>query len=238
MDHSSLKASHDNEGLRKETANNIEILRVNTMDTVDEINKMLTKKVAGLTDDVASLNDALSTEKADRTTSDDNLNTKLLQQCEKVSMIATTDARTPTLSWSCWPPLVWMMRGKASLDRGGVVCAQMLLFSFVLTRDGWALRVRVVKLSQVRDALAREMQQRADEANAQHKAVESTLQNVFMSLQQEKQQREEELSSLQQGLCVHSHSRVLLAAPSQTSRHPPPPPCVALRACANHVHAI
>lgn len=100
VDHSSLKASHDNEGLRKETANNIEILRVNTMDTVDEINKMLTKKVAGLTDDVASLNDALSTEKADRTTSDDNLNTKLLQQCEKVSMIATTDARTPTLSWS------------------------------------------------------------------------------------------------------------------------------------------
>ena len=30
MDHSSLKASHDNEGLRKETANNIEVLRANT----------------------------------------------------------------------------------------------------------------------------------------------------------------------------------------------------------------
>ena len=34
VDHSSLKASHDNEGVRKEMANNIEILRVNTMDAV------------------------------------------------------------------------------------------------------------------------------------------------------------------------------------------------------------
>eukprot|EP01043_Picozoa_sp_COSAG02_P011389 COSAG02_NODE_419_length_22613_cov_22.994492_3_plen_47_part_00 len=31
MDHSSLKASHDNEGLRKETANKIEVLSVKTM---------------------------------------------------------------------------------------------------------------------------------------------------------------------------------------------------------------
>ena len=31
VDHSSLKASHDSEGLRKETANKIEVLRVKTM---------------------------------------------------------------------------------------------------------------------------------------------------------------------------------------------------------------
>ena len=31
VDHSSLKASHDNEGLRKETANKIEVLRGKTM---------------------------------------------------------------------------------------------------------------------------------------------------------------------------------------------------------------
>ena len=31
VDHSSLKASHDTEGLRKETANKIEVLRTNTL---------------------------------------------------------------------------------------------------------------------------------------------------------------------------------------------------------------
>lgn len=136
VDHSSLKASHDNEGLRKETANNIEILRVNTMDTVDEINKMLTKKVAGLTDDVASLNDALSTEKADRTTSDDNLNTKLLQQCEKVSMIATTDARTPTLSWSLLAATsVDDARQSIARPWGGCLCTNV---AFCIRSDaGW-----------------------------------------------------------------------------------------------------
>ena len=53
-------------------------------DTVDEMNKMLTKRVSGLTDDVATLNDALSTERSDRVAADENLNTKLLAQCEKV----------------------------------------------------------------------------------------------------------------------------------------------------------
>lgn len=53
-------------------------------DTIDDMNKTLTRKVANLTDDVANLNDSLSTEKADRTTADENLNTKLLAQCEKV----------------------------------------------------------------------------------------------------------------------------------------------------------
>ena len=38
------------------------------------------KQVGGLTDDVAALNDSLSQEKADRTTGDATLNTKLLEQ--------------------------------------------------------------------------------------------------------------------------------------------------------------
>ncbi len=53
-------------------------------ETVDEMNKMLTSRVAGLTDDVTSLNDSLSTEKSERVNADENLNTKLLAQCEKV----------------------------------------------------------------------------------------------------------------------------------------------------------
>ena len=101
----------------------------------EALNKAMTTKVAGLIGDVAALNDALSTEKMERTTADETLNTKLLSQCEKV-----------------------------------------------------------------RDALTRELLQRSDEQQQQHKAVESTLQNVFMNLQQEKQMREDELSALQQGL--------------------------------------
>ena len=53
-------------------------------DTVDEMNKTLTKQIAGMTDDVASLNNALASEKSDRIGADETLNTKLLAQCEKV----------------------------------------------------------------------------------------------------------------------------------------------------------
>eukprot|EP01043_Picozoa_sp_COSAG02_P011390 COSAG02_NODE_419_length_22613_cov_22.994492_4_plen_115_part_00 len=53
-------------------------------DTVDEMNKLLTSRIAGLTDDVASLNASLSSEKSERVAADDNINTKLLAQCEKV----------------------------------------------------------------------------------------------------------------------------------------------------------
>ena len=109
-------------------------------DTVDEMNKMLTSKVAGLTADVASLNDSLSTEKLERIAADDNLNTKLLAQCEKVRR-------------NCCEML------------GGAVCRAR-------TRQNSQANSAV----QVREALAREMQQRADEANAQHRNVEATLQ--------------------------------------------------------------
>jgi hypothetical protein len=44
-------------------ANNIEILRIKTVDAANAVNKALTTKVTGLTNDVSALNDALSTEK-------------------------------------------------------------------------------------------------------------------------------------------------------------------------------
>ena len=59
-------------------------------DTVDEMNKTLTKQIAGMTDDVASLNNALASEKADRIGADETLNTKLLAQCEKVGRLPTS----------------------------------------------------------------------------------------------------------------------------------------------------
>ena len=102
---------------------------------IEALSMAVGKKVGGLTDDVAALNDSLSQEKADRTTGDATLNTKLLEQVEKA-----------------------------------------------------------------REALAREMGQRAEEQKRKDSAVESTLQNLFMNVSQEKQQREDECGRLQQAL--------------------------------------
>ena len=55
-------------------------------------------------------------------------------------------------------------------------------------------------MEKAREALAREMGQRAEEQKRKDSAVESTLQNLFMNVSQEKQQREDECGRLQQAL--------------------------------------
>ena len=55
-------------------------------------------------------------------------------------------------------------------------------------------------MEKAREALAREMGQRAEEQKRKDLAVESTLQNLFMNVSQEKQQREDECGRLQQAL--------------------------------------
>merc|ERR1719231_2236871 len=56
------------------------------------------------------------------------------------------------------------------------------------------------QLGKLKDFMTSDLNARTEENNAKHKLVENSLQNVFMNLQQERQTREDEISTVNQSL--------------------------------------
>ena len=92
VDHESLRASHECQGLKSSTEGGMDQLRGALGEKIEALSMAVGKKVGGLTDDVAALNDSLSQEKADRTSGDATLNTKLLEQVRILQLIRIIDS--------------------------------------------------------------------------------------------------------------------------------------------------
>ena len=92
------RASHECQGLKSSTEGGMDQMRGALGEKIEALSMAVGKKVGGLTDDVAALNDSLSQEKADRTTGDATLNTKLLEQVELLPLTRQIKTRVAHVS--------------------------------------------------------------------------------------------------------------------------------------------